>query len=310
MIPLLQKTKILNLGDRKAIIEVSSLYPGYGITLGNALRRVLLSSLEGAAITSFRITGVPHEFSTIDGVYEDVLEISLNLKRVRFKIFSEEPQILKLSAKGAKKVTAADIALNPMVTVVNPETHIATLTDDKASLEMELTVEKGVGYSPAEKRRRKGKLPIGTIELDANFSPIVRVNFVVENMMVGERTDYNRLRLEVETDGSIKPVDAFDRAIDILLAQFQSLRLLKAKQESEETQSTFAVLNENGDIKSIALDQTKLSARTANLLAKHHIKTIGDLEKKTWNKLRELKGLGEKGIQELEKLAKEYGLSL
>jgi DNA-directed RNA polymerase subunit alpha len=309
MIQLLQKTKIISQTPQKAIIQIEGVYPGYGITLGNALRRVLLSSLEGAAVTSFRVVGVAHEFSTLPGVYEDVIQISLNLKKLRFRVFSDEPQTLRVVAKGEKKITAADMGKNAQVEIVNPESPMVTLTDAKASLEMELIVERGIGYVLAEKRKRKEKLPIGTIELDANFSPVVRANVLVENMMVGERTDYNRVKLEIDTDGSLDPVEAFHRAVDILIEQFNALKA-DGSAKAKETESTFAVLEKKEDIKAIPLENAKLSVRTINVLTKHRIKVLGDLEGKAWEKIKDFQGMGEKGLEELKAVAKEYGLNI
>jgi DNA-directed RNA polymerase subunit alpha len=279
--------------------------------LGNALRRVLLSSLEGAAVTSFRIVGVAHEFSSIPGIYEDAIQIALNLKKLRFRVFSDEPQTVSVNAKGTKKITAGDLSKNSQLECVTPDVLIASLTDAKTSFEMELTVEKGVGYVLAGQRKRKEKLPIGTIELDTSFSPVTRANTTVENMMVGERTDYNRIKLEIDTDGSVDPIDAFHQAIDILVDHFGALKAGEsAAPKPKETESTFAVLQKREDIKAILTTEANLSARTANVLLKHRIKTLGDLEGKSWDKIREFQGMGDKGISELEGLAKEYGLNI
>ncbi|TSD03527.1 MAG: DNA-directed RNA polymerase subunit alpha [Parcubacteria group bacterium Athens0714_26] len=186
------------------IFEVEGLYGGYGLTVGNALRRVLLSSLPGAVITQIKVKGINHEFSTLPNIVEDIVEIGLNLKKVRFKIHTDEAQTLTLKVKGEKEVTAKDIELNAQAEVITPDIHIATLTSKNADLEIELKVEKGLGYVPVEARKLE-KLPIGTISLDAFFSPVTRVNFSVENMRVGDRTDYNKLRIEIKTDGRLKP---------------------------------------------------------------------------------------------------------
>jgi DNA-directed RNA polymerase subunit alpha len=223
MIPLPQPVKIQKEEKNKALFEIEGLWPGYGVTLGNALRRVLLSSLEGAAITQVKIKGVPHEFTTLDGVVEDVIQIVLNLKKLRFKMIGEEPQTAVLKVKGEKEVKGEDFQLPTQLEIVNKDCHIATLTDKKASLEMEVLVEKGVGYL-AKERMTKKKTPIGTILVDAIFSPVKRVATKVENMRVGERTDFDRLFLEIETDGTISPEEALVKAIDILLAQYQFLK--------------------------------------------------------------------------------------
>ncbi|MDP3764252.1 MAG: DNA-directed RNA polymerase subunit alpha [bacterium] len=211
-----QSPKIVKKEGNLAVIEVDSLYPGYGTTLGNALRRVLLSSIPGAAITTVKITGVDHEFSTIPNVMEDVIHILLNLKQVRFKLFKEEAITIKLSVKGERKVTAGDFQkVGGEVEIVNTEAYIATLTDKKATLEIEAEITPGIGYEPIE-RRKKDKIAIGSIALDAIYTPVRRVKFSAENMRVGDRTDFNKLIFEIETDGSIRPEEAFKKAVDIL----------------------------------------------------------------------------------------------
>jgi len=206
--------------DRRGVFHYEGLYTGYGVTAGNALRRVLLSSIPGAAITKMKIQNVDHEFSTLPGMVEDIVEFSLNLKKVRFHFFADEAQALTLHIKGEREVTAGDIKETAFVKVVNPELHIATLTKKNAELEVELTIEKGIGYVPAESRRLE-RLQIGTIILDAIFSPLTRVEFAVENMRVGDRTDYNRLKIEIETDGSITPSEALVRGATILRDHFE-----------------------------------------------------------------------------------------
>ncbi|MDE2144644.1 MAG: DNA-directed RNA polymerase subunit alpha [Patescibacteria group bacterium] len=216
------KIKRIEEDETKGSFSIEGLYRGYGITIGNALRRVLLSSFPGAAVTRVKIKGVSHEFSAIPGVMEDVVAICLNLKKARFKFFASEPQVLILKAKGEIKVTAGDIKGNSEVEVQNPDLHIATLTSKSAELEMELTVEKGIGYVPVESEQRE-KLPVGVIALDALFSPIRKVNFSVENMRVGDRTDYNRLTVEIETDGTVSPSHSLHKATNILLDHFSKI---------------------------------------------------------------------------------------
>jgi DNA-directed RNA polymerase subunit alpha len=198
------------------------LYPGYGVTLGNALRRVLLSSLVGSAITSVKIENVLHEFSTIPGVLEDVLDITFNLKRIRIKMDIEGPVELKLEAKGKKEVRAGDIKKVAGVEIINPDFLIATLTSSQAELKMTLIVEKGRGYSPAEERM-KSKVVAGEIILDAIFSPVINAVYEIENIRYAERTDYNLLRLTIETDGTKKPEEAFEEAVQILQEQLSAL---------------------------------------------------------------------------------------
>jgi len=233
MIPLPLSSKIIEKKRNKAVFEIEGLYPGYGVTIGNSLRRVLLSSLEGAAVTRMKIKGVPHEFSTIPGILEDVIQIMLNLKQLRFKIYTDEPQRAILKVKGEKEVKGSDFEIPAQLELVNKDCHIATLTDKKAELEIEIQVEKGIGYLPRE-ARKKEKLEVGTILLDAIFTPIRRVTFRVENMRVGERTDFDRLFLEIETDGTISPEAAFFKTSEILVKHF-SLFIETFKKEEDLT---------------------------------------------------------------------------
>jgi len=233
-------------GKNKAMFEIESLYPGYGVTIGNSLRRVLLSSLPGAAATQVKIKGVQHEFSTIPGVSEDGITIMLNLKQLRFKLFADEPQKATLKVKGEKEVKGGDFELPPQVELVNPDAHLATLTTKSAELEIEILIEKGLGYESRESRKKPSdylqkKLEIGVIPLDSIFTPMKRVAFRVENMRVGERTDFDRLFLEIETDGTITPEDAFSQATEILLNHFnllsQSFTRAAAKGKKEDLSS-------------------------------------------------------------------------
>lgn len=220
------------------VFEIEGLYNGYGLTLGNALRRTLFSSLPGAAITQVKIKGVDHEFSTIPNVLEDVVEICLNLKKIRFRILVDEPQTLTLKIKGEREVLASDIKTGSQIEIITPDIHIATLSSKSAELDMELIVEKGLGYVTVEVRKFE-KLPVGTIALDSLFSPVVRVNFTVENMRVGDRTDYNKLKIEIKTDGSITPSSALHKASNILkdhfdkISKVEVLEITSAKNKQE-----------------------------------------------------------------------------
>ena len=226
------KIKTVSETETEGTFEIEGLYVGYGITIGNALRRVLLSSLPGAAITQIKIKGVEHEFSTIPGVKEDVVEITLNLKKVRFKFHADEPQALSLKVKGENNATATDIKGTSLVEVANPDAHIASLTEKSASLEMEITVEKGLGYVPVEARKME-RLHIKTIALDAIFTPVRQVNFTVENMRVGERTDYNRIKLFIETDGTLTPSSALKKSVNILRDHFDKIAAIEVKEIKE-----------------------------------------------------------------------------
>lgn len=214
--------------NTEGVFEIEGLYSGYGITVGNALRRVLFSSLPGAAVTQFKIKGVQHSFSTVQHISEDIVEVGLNLKKLRFRVHTDEPQTLTIKVKGEQVVTAGDIELNSEVEVINPDAHIATLTDKSAELEMDLRVERGLGFVPVEARKSE-KLPIGTIALDTSFSPVIKANFSVENMRVGDRTDYNRLIISVTTDGSITPSAALHKASNILKDHFDKISNIEVK---------------------------------------------------------------------------------
>jgi len=231
MISLPLKPKIVEKKGNWARFEIEALYPGYGVTIGNSLRRVLLSSLSGAAVTQMKIKGVPHEFSTIPGVLEDIILIMQNLKQLRFKIYSKEPQKGYLKIKGERKVKGSDFKLPSQVELVNKNCHVATLTTKSAELEIEIQIEKGIGYVP-QKARKKEKLEIGAIVLDAIFTPVKRVSFRVENMRVGKRTDFDRLFLEIETDGTLTPQEAFYQASEILVDHFS---LITEVFKAEET---------------------------------------------------------------------------
>jgi DNA-directed RNA polymerase subunit alpha len=303
-----QKPKLTKSEENKAIFEIEGLYPGYGVTLGNALRRVLLSSLPGAAVTGVKINGVHHEFSTIPYVMEDVIEIILNLRQIRFKIHVEQPAKLLLSAKGEKTVKAGDIKTTSDIEIINKDIVIANLTSKKAELEIEMEVESGFGFVPVESRK-KAKLEIGLIAVDAAFSPLKKVNFEVENMRVGDRTDYNRLRLDIETDGSISPEEAFQKANEILIEQFKTF-IEREEEKSKIDELPAAERETTKDASKIKIEDLKLSKRTQNALLEDGIKLVGGLVKKTETSLKEIEGLGGKGIKEIVKALKKLGLTL
>lgn len=220
--------KTVSEDSRKGVFEIEGLYAGYGLTIGNALRRALLSSLPGVAITYIKVKNAPHEFSSLPGVKEDLVDLTLNFKKVRFRMHTDETQVITLKVKGEKEVTAGDIKTSSDVEIVNQEEHIASLTSKDAELDIEITVEKGLGYSSVESRKEK-KLTVGLIGVDAFFSPVRRVNYEVENMRVGERTDYNRIRLEVETDGTISPSSALHKTANILNDHFQKVSAVQVQ---------------------------------------------------------------------------------
>jgi len=280
---------------------------GFGITLGNALRRVLLSSLQGCAVTSVRIEGVLHEFSTLPGVREDVADIILNLKEVRFHLTEGHEASAKIDVKGEKVVTAADILSGPYLEVLNPEQHIATLSRD-GRLQMDLTIKLGRGYVPAERNKEEGA-PIGTIPVDAVFSPIRKVNYTVTNARVAQRTDYDRLSLEVWTDGSVKPDDAVAYAARILqdqLAIFINFEEAPAVEEVKEAPKR-PEFNENL-FRSVA--ELDLSVRAANCLQNAGIKYIGELVQKTEQEMLKTKNFGRKSLNEIKEILRQMGLEL
>jgi DNA-directed RNA polymerase subunit alpha len=318
------KAKVTKLGDNKAAFEIEECYPGYGLTLGNSFRRVLLSSLPGAAITGVKIKGIKHEFSTIPYVLEDVIQIILNLKQIRFKLHTDQPvQPIKVfvKAKGEKEVKAADIKTTAELEVVNRDAHIATLTDKKAELEMEMIVEPGLGYGAVE-QRKKEKIEIGQIAIDAIFTPVRKVTYEVEPMRVGDRTDYNRLRINIETDGSITPEEAFTKAAQILVNHFQIFTVLgeekkekakkktKGEQEKRGKKKEKEKEKEKEDLTKIKIEDLKLSTRTINLLNEAGLKTVGGLVRKKEEDLMTIEGMGAKGIKEIKKVLGRLGLTL
>ncbi len=299
------------------VYEIEGLYPGYGHTLGNSLRRIILSSLPGAALTSLKIDGVLHEFSTLDGMKEDVIALILNLKKIRLKLHSDEPQTVTLSVKGARKVTAADITPNGLVEVLNPEQFICELTDKNASLDIEMKVEMGLGYLPKE-AIQKDKVEIGTIALDSAFTPIRRVNYEVETMRVGDRTDYNRLKITIETDGTLTPRSALENAIEIMIHQLKAIIGFKEEELIQEAmpepmaEDTEAPVGEEVDTEFLKtrIDSLDLSARTQNALVAANIRTVGGLVRKREEDLLQIDGLGEKGVQEIKRALSNFGVTL
>lgn len=315
-----QKPKYAEIDKNMGKIEISGCYPGYGTTLGNAIRRVLLSSLEGAAITSVKIKGVSHEFTTIKGVLEDVVQVILNLKKIRIKMDGSEPVKLSLTSKGEGKMLAKDIKCPTGVKIVNPEQVIATVTDKKTEFEAEFEVRKGLGYVPVEQQEREEK-EIGAIAIDAIYTPIKRVNYEVENMRVGKRTDFHKITLEIATDGSITPEDAFNRAVKILVDQFSILSQVerfvekeKADEEKKEKPEVAAAEELPAEIddplKIKVTDLKSLSTRTLNVLEENKIVRVKDLIKMKEAELKNVEGMGEKGIKEIKKAIGDFGLTL
>src|SRR3990167_2716499 len=307
------KPRVVSEHDHTGVYEIDGLYPGYGHTLGNSLRRIVLSSLPGAAITSVKIDGVSHEFSTIDGVKEDVVTILLNLKKLRIELVSDAPQTLSLSIKGPKVATGADLKVPGQMRVLNPEQVIAEVTDKKTTLSIEMNVERGLGYMPKE-MLKKEKVDIGEISLDAIFSPIRRVNYEVENMRVGDRTDFNRLRMSIETDGTLSPREALEKSIEIMINQLKAIVGFKEEETISSTEEFSSgddkKENDETDTTKMKVEILNLSTRTSNALAAANIRTVGGLSRKKEEDLLELDGLGDKGIQEIKRALGELGIVL
>ena len=280
---------------------------GFGITLGNSLRRIMIASLQGAAITAVRIDGILHEFSTIPGVREDVTEIVLNLKEARLKLHSDGPETVYIKAKGEGAVTAKDIIVNSNVEVLNPELHIATLSAD-ATLHMELTVNRGRGYCPAEKNRHPNQ-PIGTIPIDSIFSPIRKVNYNITHARVGQITDYDKLSLEVWTDGSISPEDAVAYAAKIIQTQLKLFINFDEGPDPDPVEVKVAQPPVNPNIYK-NIDELELSVRSSNCLRNANIRYIGELVQRSEPEMLKTKNFGRKSLNEIKEILSDMGLTL
>ncbi len=293
----LPEIKETELESNRSTFEVEPLYPGYGMTLGNSMRRVLLSSLAGAAVTAVKIEGVSHEFSTIEGVREDVVEIILNLKQLRINYHGEDTEYLSLQKSGKGTVTASDIKASSSVEIVNGDLEICNLDSASAKIDMEIKIERGRGYVPVENRQGE-KLPVGMIAVDAIYTPIRKVRYSVENTRVGQMTDLDKLILEVETDGSITPHEAVTQASEILVGHFQVLAGEDVVSVGEEGVVTGQEATAN-QTDAILIDEVNFTPRTTNALMNNGIKTIGDLANLTPIELKGLKGFGQKAYDEV-----------
>ena len=289
----------------KYVIE--PLERGYGTTLGNSLRRVLLSSLPGTAVTSIRISGIQHEFSAIPGVKEDVTEIVLNIKRIIARLHSDEPKTVYIEASGDGEVTAGDIKADGEVEILNPELHIATLGPD-ASLSMELTLDHGRGYVPADKNKNPQQI-IGTIPVDSIYTPVLKVNYAVENTRVGNQTDFDKLTLEVWTDRTISPRDAVSLGAKILVDHFT---LFTDLSDSIGSRSTVVekVETQRDKVLEMTIEELDLSVRSFNCLKRANINTVEDLISKTQDEMIKVRNLGRKSLEEVEHKLAMMGLSL
>jgi DNA-directed RNA polymerase subunit alpha len=301
-------TSVTDDADNVATFTIQPLHNGYGMTLGNSLRRVLLSSIAGAAVTSFRIEGVTHEFTAIDGVKEDVVDIMQQVKGIRFKVYSDEPQTLTIEKKGTGAVTAADIKTNADVEVVNPEHVIATI-DGKNAFKAEIVVEKGRGYQSIEESSEH-RQSSDFIAVDAIFTPVLRVRYKVENTRVGQMTNLDKLIITAETDGTITPRDAFEEASALLANQYTALagkttvEATQFQMYSPSTDSSDSSQAEEKDALTTSIEDLNFSARTTNALINNDIHTLKDLFSLTDAELKDLKGFGSKALDEVrEKLA-------
>lgn len=313
------KPRVVTEEGNKGVFEIDGLSPGYGHTLGNSLRRIILSSLPGASITSIKIDGVSHEFQTMEGIKEDVIVMILNLKKARFKMLSDEAQTVTLSIKGPKEVTVGDIKTGGQVEILNGDVHIAEVTG-KINLNIEMKVEKGLGFIPKEVFQ-KDKVDVGTIAVDAIFTPIRRVAYEVENMRVGDKTNHNRLRISIETDGTLTAREALTRSIEIMINQLKAIVDFKEPEEEvkvEKSSSKEELMGDGdekkgsdfADVLKTRTDSLDLSTRTLNALTGANIRTLGGLARKKREDLLEVEGIGEKGITEIKKALNKFNLNL
>lgn len=315
----------INIIEKKGNIakfEIKTLYPGYGVTIGNAIRRVLFSSLPGAAITQVKIKGVAHEFSTIPGVFDDVISILLNLKQLRFKMYSDEPQKAFLNVKKEKEIKGSDFEMSSDMELVNKDARVTAITDKKGELEIEILVEKGLGYETKE-QRQKEKAKVGELFVDAIFTPIRKVNYIVENVRKGERTDYDLLKIEIETDGTISPEQALFASADILKKHFafifdnleQDKEDKGAKKATKKSKPAIAKTADKSAVVKVEtsekkLEDLKISARSLKILLKNNIKTIKQISKKSASDILDLDGIGEGAFKEIKKALKKIDIEL
>lgn len=309
------KPRVVSEEGNRGTFEIDGLFPGYGHTLGNSLRRIILSSLPGAAITQVKIDGAEHEFSTLAGIKEDVIVILLNLRRVRLALHSDEPITISLKKSGLGVVTAGDIDAPSQVEILNPEQPICEITNKSTKLNMEITIEKGMGYIPRE-IHSKDKMDIGFIAMDAVFTPIRRANYEVENMRVGDRTDYNRLRITLETDGTYTAREALEKSIEIMIHQLKAVIGFQDEQQhnSATEDATPAAEEEKAEpdqeVLKTRIETLDLTTRTLEALEAASIRTIGGLVRKKKDDILALDGIGPKALEEVEEMLSKINLSL
>ncbi|MBU2595240.1 DNA-directed RNA polymerase subunit alpha [Patescibacteria group bacterium] len=314
----LPKIKVKSETENEGVFVISPLFPGYGVTIGSSLRRVLLSSLGGAAIYEIKIEGASHEFTSIPGVKEDLIEIILAFKRIRLKLHSQEAT-LNLEARGPKEIKASDIKVSSNVEIANPDLYLMTL-NSKAKVSIEIKAKKGIGYEPTEERKREDR-PIGVISVDSVFTPVKMANFTCEFTRVGGLTNYDKLTLELKTDGTVAPKEALKQAAEILESHFNLVKEFKAgvkEIESEPKETTKTKIKDKKiekeapkttqDFKKLLIEEAGFSPRTAKTLIDNKIKTVAGLTRLSEEKLGEIKGLGDKSISEINRKLKRWGL--
>lgn len=321
-IPFPQAPRVIASKDNCATFSIEGLYPGYGITLANALRRVILSSLPGAGVIAVKIKNVDHEFSAIPGVMEDAISILLNIKKIRALIHEEGVFEGTLNIKGEGEVRAKDFTVPSQIEIVNPNLHIASLTDKKAELQITIWISYGIGYELSEEHTVK-PFPqgVGVLKIDTLFSPVIGASFEIDNMRVGDRTDYNKITFKVETDGIITPQEAFETSVRILLEQFDAIKSIGgAKKEEDETKESNQKNVGEDEEKAMSKDASlsgrffttnlKLSSRIEKILKKHRVKTIAQLAQKNEEELMKMDGIGEAAVKEIKRKLGKAGFLL
>ena len=297
-------------GKNSSTFTIEPLPQTFGATIGNALRRVLMTSIRGSAATQMKITGANHQFTTIDGIKEDIVEISLNIKQLRFNVHGDNPVVVTVEKKGKGVVTGKDLKENSDYEILNPEQHIATIADDKTTFKMELIVEPGTGYSPSEEREKKNA-KLGVITLDALFSPVTNVTYEVESTRFGERVDLDKIILNVETDGSITPEKAVKDAAALLKSYYSVIETGEAedgKEASATVEKETTVKKSKSHVENISIEELPLQTRTINALKKQGIETLKELASKTDEELADVKNLGEKSLAEIKELLEKENL--
>ena len=303
---ILPEIKTIKEEGNMGVYSIEPLHPGYGMTVGNSLRRTMLSSLPGAAVTAIKIKGVPHEFSVIPGVKEDALNIVLNFKQLRLKVHQGDKHTLNLSVKGSKKVKASDIKGNADVEVINKDLYLFTVNDSKAEVEIDIEVEVGRGYVTAEEKKEKKSL--GEITMDSLFSPIEKISYIVENTRVGQATNFDKINIQITTDGAISPKEAMIDAAKILVEQFSLIAGEREPTKMKEKKTTSLLSRKDEKIDELSVEEVDFSTRTINALLKNNIKTIGQLVKLSNEDIGSLRGMGAKAQEEIEEKMKELGL--